>query len=190
MFKKLLGGVWDVHTPLPQIHSSLITIEICINSKLVQAMVDTGATTSLIVQSELQHIKHPPIQPVQMSATIGDGKSQIMVNGTVELRVHVNDITTTIAALIVQALGANLILGMDWCKLNNVNVNVGKNRIEVNHPQYGTTTIPFLDSGSVDVQLAESITLLPHHEHIGKIGAPILSDMIAAFSPDSKECSK
>ncbi|CAF4367307.1 unnamed protein product, partial [Didymodactylos carnosus] len=153
-------------------------------------MVDTGATTSFISQAELDNIMHPPIQPIQTTATLGDGRTNIMVNGTVELSVTINDITTVITALIVASLGAKLVLGTDWCNSNNVNVNIGKNQVEINHPQYGTTTTPFLDVGSVDVRLAECVVLLPHHEHIVKMQVPISSATLASFSPDFKKCAK
>ena len=39
-------------------------------------MLDTGATTSLISQSELNHITHPPIQQIHTTATLGDGTDQ------------------------------------------------------------------------------------------------------------------
>ncbi|CAF4566599.1 unnamed protein product, partial [Didymodactylos carnosus] len=136
------------------------------------------------------NIMHPPIQPIQTTATLGDGRTNIMVNGTVELSVTINDITTVITALIVASLGAKLVLGTDWCNSNNVNVNIGKNQVEINHPQYGTTTTPFLDVGSVDVRLAECIVLLPHHEHIVKMQVPISSATLASFSPDFKKCAK
>ncbi|CAF2908943.1 unnamed protein product [Rotaria sp. Silwood2] len=153
-------------------------------------MLDTGATTSLISQSELDHIRHPPIQQIQTTAVLGDGQTKITVNGAVELTITINDITTTITALVVHSLGAKLILGMDWCKLNNVNVNIGKKQVEINHPKYGITTTPFLDLGSVDVHLAECIILLPHHEHIVKMYVPISSANLVLFLPDREKCAK
>ncbi|CAM4920445.1 unnamed protein product [Rotaria socialis] len=153
-------------------------------------MLDTGATTSLISQTELDLITHPPIQQIQTTAVLGDGKTKIIVSGAVELTITINDIATIITALIVDSLGANLILGMDWCKSNNVNVNIGKKQVEINHPKYGITITPFLNSGSADVRLAECITLLPHHEHIVKIYVPISSANLVSFLPDIKKCAK
>ncbi|CAF4820569.1 unnamed protein product, partial [Rotaria sp. Silwood2] len=87
-------------------------------------MLDTGATTSLISQSELNHIPHITIQPIQTTAILGDGQTKIMVNSVVKLNVTINHITTIITALVAESLGANLILGMDWCNSNYVNVNI------------------------------------------------------------------
>ena len=118
------------------------------------------------------------------------GQTKIIVNAAVELSVTINDITTVITALIVNSLGANLILGMDWCKLNNVRVNIGQNQVEINHPQYGITTTLFLNLGAVDARLAECVVLLPHHEHIVKMLVPISFATLALFSPYLKSCAK
>ncbi len=180
----------DGHIPFQQPHPSLITINVFVNGKPIHAMLDTGATTSLISQSTLDHIPHAPPQSIQTSATLGDGKTKIMVNGVVKLSVTINDVTTVISVLIVDSLGAKFILGLDWCKLNKLNVNIGKKQIEINHPEHGITTTPFIEAGSVDVCLAECTELLPHHEHIVKMQVPISSAMLGLFSPDSKTCSK
>jgi predicted aspartyl protease len=188
--KKLLGEVCDGHTFSTQSHPSLVIIGTVVNGKLIHAMLDTGATTSLISQTELNQLEHSPIQTIQTTATLGDGQTKIMVNGSVELNVTINNITTVITVLIVESLGANLILGMDWCKLNNVTVNFGQNQVEINHPEHGTTITPFLDDDSVDVRLAESVTLLPHHEHIVRMHVSVSAATHALFSPDFKKCVK
>lgn len=190
MPKKLLGGVCDGHTSFSEPHPSLITINTVVNGKSIYAMLDTGATTSLISQSQLDHIPHPKVNPIQTTATLGDGQTKILIKGVVELGITINDITTMITALIVDSLGANLILGMDWCKANNVTVNIGESQVEINHPQEGTTTTPFIEGGSVDVRLADCLNLFPNHEHIAKMQVPISTAMLALFLPDPKLCAK
>ncbi|CAF4305349.1 unnamed protein product, partial [Rotaria sp. Silwood2] len=169
---------------------SLITISTLANGKPIHAMLDTGAITSRISQSELNHISHITIQPIQTTAILGDGQTKIMVNSVVKLNVTINHITTIITVLVAESLGANLILGMGWCNSNYVNVNIGKKQVEINHPQHGTTTTPFLEVGSVEVRLAECITLLPYHEHIVKMHVPISSATLVSFTSDSKKCTK
>ncbi|CAF1523812.1 unnamed protein product [Adineta ricciae] len=153
-------------------------------------MVDTGATTSLISRSELDTIPHSSIVPTETVATLGDGRTQILINGVVELAITINNITTCIKALIVESLGANIILGMDWCKLNNAKVDIHQNQIEINHPEQGNTTTPFVTNGSVDACLAESVALLPYHEHVVRMRAPMSSVMLATFLPDLHKCSQ
>ena len=50
-------------------------------------MIDTGATTSLISKSELDNIRHSPVKLIKTLATLGDGQTQIPINGIVELSV-------------------------------------------------------------------------------------------------------
>ena len=190
MLKKLLGEIRDGRISVPQFHPSLIIINTVINGKSAYAMVDTGATTSLISKSELNTIPHSSIIPTATTATLGDGRTQIAVDGLVELPITVNNITTCIKALIVESLGANIILGMDWCKLNNVNVDIYRNQVEIIHPEHGNTTIPFITDGAIDAHLDESIALLPFHEHIVKLKTPVSSATLATFLPDTKKCSK
>ena len=79
---------------------------------------------------------------------------------------------------------------MDWCKTNNLVVNIAKKQIEINHPEQGHTTTPFLGDESIDACLAECVELLPHHEHIVKMKVPLSSAMITLFSSDSRICSR
>lgn len=182
--------MWDGHTPSRQNYPSIIAISILVNGQPMQAMIDTGATTSLICQTALDRIPNAQNKPTEKIATLGDGKTRILVKGTTELDITTNNIHTTMSFLVVEALGAEIILGLDWCKLNNVNVNVGQQQIEINHAEYGTVTIPFLQNGSIDVCIAEDVELFPHHEHVVKMQVPISNAMIVSFLPDCKTCSK
>ncbi|CAF4664672.1 unnamed protein product, partial [Didymodactylos carnosus] len=85
---------------------------------------DDLGIADIISQAVLDNIMHPPIQT---TATLGDGRTNIMLNGTVELSVTINDITTVITALIVASLGAKLVLGTDWCNSNNVTYECATN---------------------------------------------------------------
>ena len=149
----------DGHTPVRQTHPSLIMVETLVNGKPMNAMIDTGATISFISQAELEHMEHPPIQENQMTALLGDGQSRIHVKGSVDLTVTINDIDTVITVLVVECLGAKLILRMDWCIANNVTVNTSQKQVQINNVRHGTTTTPFLETCSIDVHLAESVTL-------------------------------
>ena len=75
MLKKLLGEIRDGRISVPQFHPSLIIINTVINGKSAYAMVDTGATTSLISKSELNTIPHSSIIPTATTATLGDGRT-------------------------------------------------------------------------------------------------------------------
>ena len=92
MPKKLLGGVRDGRISTSKQTPSLIMISVDINGQQVQAMVDTGATISIISQQVLDAVSHAPANPTTSTATLGDGLTQIKVNGTIELPVKINDL--------------------------------------------------------------------------------------------------
>ncbi|CAF4173088.1 unnamed protein product [Rotaria sp. Silwood2] len=69
-------------------------------------------------------------------------------------------------------------------------MHFGTNQVEINHPEHGTTTTPFLEVDSIDVSLIECVALLPHDEHIVKIHVPISSATLVSFSSDTKKCAK
>ena len=179
------GGI-----PSPQHHPSIITIATTVNGSPISAMLDTGATTSFISQFELSRITHSTIRPVQTTAILGDGQTTIKINGAVDLCISINNITTVINALIVETLGAQLILGMDWCTSNNVTLCVGQQQVHISHPIFGSTTVPFIKNSSVDVRLAECVALLPHREYIVKMNVPFSSAELAVFTPDMKRTSQ
>lgn len=190
MHKKLLGGIRDGRTSSIQQHPSLIIIEVRINDNVLHAMVDTGATTSIVSRSVLDRIPHPPIQPMDTTATLGDGRTKISVHGIVKLPVGIDGTVTDLTVLIVESLGASLILGMDWCNQNNVNINMETKQVIINHPKHGPATASFVTDKPADVYLAEPIVLMPFHEHIVKVRTPIEAADVACFEADTQTCCK
>jgi len=182
--------VRDGRIPLPLSHPSLIIIATLVNGSPINAMLDTGATITLISQSVLNTIQHAPITPTVTTATLGDGRTKLMITGKVQLHVTINDVPTDVTAFVVDSLGANLILSMDWCQSNNVNMQIGQRQVEIVCPPYAPTTTPFLNDGSVDIHLSECVALLPHNEHIVKVHTPISSAKLVSFAPDVKRCLK
>jgi predicted aspartyl protease len=69
--QKTIRGSADGRTSSSLTHPSLITISTIINGKSIITMVDIGATSSLISQSTLDNIAHPPIQSMRTTATLG-----------------------------------------------------------------------------------------------------------------------
>ena len=187
--KKLLGGVRDGRTPPFLLHPSLINIAVTINGVRVTALLDTGATTSLISSSILKNIRHSRVHLAETSAILGDGNTTIRVVGTVALCITVNNITTILNTLIVETLGAPLILGMDWCKENKVTVNMEQRQVNMEHPVFGSAVAAFVEGDAVETRLAKNVELLPFHEHIVKMIVPFSSAEVAAFSPDTNRMS-
>ena len=154
-------------------------------------MVDTGATHSLISLSTLSTFSHPPIQPTSTTtAVLGDPSTTITVRGFVRLCIYMNHIPTYASVFVVDSLGVDFILGMDWCFHNNVLLCLPEQKLLVRHPFYGTTTVQFLDSVSVPIRLAQSIQLLPHHEHLVRLVAPLSSAFCVRYTPDDVFCRR
>jgi hypothetical protein len=127
---------------------------------------------------------------MQVTATLRDGQSKIMIVGMVELNIIINNITIITRAFVAESLGAKLILGMDCCKSNNVNVNVKERQVEINHSQHGYTKTPFIENGSIDFVLAKSVILLTNNEHAVRRQVPLSNTSIVFFPPDFGKCAK
>ena len=187
--KKLLGGLCDGHSPPFSNHPSLINIEISVNGHPTTAVLDTGATTSLISKSMLDSVNHSRVHLNETSVTLGDGSTTINGIGTVALCISVKHITSIINALIIEKLGAPIILGMDWCVANNATVNIEQKQINIEHRVFGSAVTPFVDSKGVEARLVENIELLPYHEHVVMMAVPVSSVDTATFLPDTKRMS-
>ncbi|CAF3652475.1 unnamed protein product [Rotaria sp. Silwood1] len=129
-------------------------------------------------------IGHQPI------AVLGDASTTIAVHGSVRLCIYINSIPTYTSVFVVDSLGADLLLGMDWCHNNNVSLRVRQQQLFIQHPRYGATIVPFLDTVSVPIRLAQSIQLAPHHEHIVSLYALVSSALSVSYTPDRVLCTE
>jgi hypothetical protein len=154
-------------------------------------MVDTGATHSLITRSTLNTLPHLSIQKTFTTlAMLGDASTTIPVHGMVRLCIYINHIPTYASVFVVDSLGADFILGMDWCRAYDVLLRIRQQELLLRHPQYGTTTVQFQDTISVPVRLAETIQLAPCHEHIVRLTTPLSSASQVSYIPDASLCKK
>jgi transposase InsO family protein len=152
-------------------------------------MIDTGATHTLITSSFLRTI--PPL-PVWQSSTpaafLGDVSSTIAIHGVVRLCVFVADAPTFVTAHIVDSLHTDVILGMDWCTRHDVRLCVRDQTVQLRPPCHGLISVPFLQHNTIPVRLAQSVTLLPHHEHIVRLRAPLSSASSVSYTPAGFFC--
>ncbi len=90
-FKKLLAGAND-GTALVHLHpSSLIIIPTWINNKKIYAMVDTGATSSLITMSTITKLNcQHEIYQQQGEIILGDSKTKMTQYGWIYLNFKIN----------------------------------------------------------------------------------------------------
>ena len=154
-------------------------------------MIDTGATHTLITRSFLETIPHSSIKKTStITATLGDAHTTISVYGIVSLCIYINHIPTYTSAFVVESLGIDLILGMDWCRTYNVILRIRQQELLLHHPQYGQTIVQFQDTISVPIRLAQSIQLDPYHEHIVPLTTPISSASQVSYTPDTTLCKQ
>lgn len=187
---KILTGVRDGGSPITTRNPSLIIIQTNLFGSLVPAMVDTGATHTLITRSLLKTLPLVSIEPISTTAILGDASTTIRVHGIIRLCIYINHIPTYASAFVVDSLSVDLILGMDWCRAYNINLNIRQQTLDLQHPLFGITTVSFQDTISVPVHLAQTIQLGPHHEHIISLTTPLSSALEVCFTPNLTLCKQ
>ena len=157
---------------------SLIIIPVRVHDSPVAAMIDTGATHILVTQSFLRTLPSVDIAPTSItSAFLGDASSTIAILGVAHLRINIKHVPTFTLAHVVETLHTDLILGMDWCNANDVRLCVRDQTLQLRHGSHGIVTVP--------ARLAQSITLLPHQEHLVSLYAPLSSASRVSYNPAS-----
>jgi len=178
--------------PIPphHLHQSLIIIMANVNGSRLQAMVDTGATATFIKAAALYNIKHRHITPTKTRTTLADGHSALVILGRVCLLVKINHLPTYVTAFVAENLTVDIILGMDWCAKNNVEIHTRQKEVIVWHNRLGKTTARFNGQASVDVELADKLCLQPYEEKVVRVNVPLSSAQIVCFEPNTRECAK
>lgn len=178
--------------PIPShpLHQSLIIIVANVNGYKLQAMVDTGATATFIKAAVLHNIKHTHIIPTRTKATLADGHSALVILGLVNLLVKINHVPTYVRALVAENLATDMILGMDWCSKNSVEIRPRRKEVVVYHKRVGKTTARFNEEASVIVELADKMCLQPYEERVVRVTLPLSSAQLVCFEPDVKECAR
>ena len=152
-------------------------------------MVDTGATHTLITRSFLGTLPRLPIcHSSTPAAFLCDASSTIVIHGVVRLCIYVNHAPTFVMAHIVDSLHTDVILGMDWCTRYDVRLCVRDQSVQLHHPSHGFIVVPFLQDSTVPTRLAQSITLLPYHEHIVRLRSPLSSAANVSYTPPASFC--
>ena len=121
-------------------------------------MVNTGATHTLIALSTLYTLLHSPISPTDTTAAIlGDTGTTITIRRFLCLCIYINRIPIYTFVFVADSLGVDLILGMDWCLVNNVLLPHREQKLLVHHVSYNTNTVRFLHSVFILIRLTQSI---------------------------------
>ncbi|CAF4486028.1 unnamed protein product, partial [Rotaria magnacalcarata] len=121
------GGV---SVNLIQYPSPLHFIHVPVNNRLMEILVDTGATNSIIHQSALLKIQHQPYYPVQQQFFLAN-QTSIMIKGYVNLEIKIQHIKTFVTAAVTTTLCCDVILGEDWINHYRVIIDRFKNKLEI-----------------------------------------------------------
>ncbi|CAF4175775.1 unnamed protein product [Didymodactylos carnosus] len=153
----------------------LLFIKTVVNGNTIPAMVDTGATTSLIKLSTLKQVNyHHHIRGTVSDITLGDGKTTLWQYGSVDLCVKVNDMKTKVKVTVVDELAADFILGLDWIKFYDVHILPGRKQLKIHHRRQ-QTTVGFVEDAQIDVKLAQQYDILPGVNCIIQVKSSIIN---------------
>jgi hypothetical protein len=115
----------------------LIYLDAHVYDKPMKLMIDTGASRTLISQKALNSIQNSKIiNRIQRQVFLADGYTSITVYGEVDLSFIMNNIRTSIRALIVKNLCVNCILGMDYIIKYKLIINTVDRKVTIGVKNY------------------------------------------------------
>ncbi|CAF5024393.1 unnamed protein product, partial [Rotaria sp. Silwood1] len=164
-----------------------IYINVQVNNKQHQAIVDTGSAVTIINQQLLKKIYHKEFiykKKLHKSANC----SSINIIGEIQLEIKIQGYKTFILADVATNLITDLLLGNDWITTNNVIIDTPQRCIFLtDQKRHILTAAQFVKPSHLQlpVLLADEITLPPHSEKC--IDIKVLSSMTniseALFEP-------
>ena len=158
--------VCDGRSSFHNVHPPLIIIPVTITTFSVHTVINTGTTHALITRSLLQTLLHPPIQTTYTTTTVlGDAHTTISLYGMISLVYVYQSYPHIYPFFVVESLGLDLVLDMNWCHTYNIILCVPHQEL-LHHSQYGQTVVHFQGAISVPICLAQSIQLAPYYKHL------------------------
>ncbi|CAF1106349.1 unnamed protein product [Adineta ricciae] len=162
--KKLLAGANDGYALVHTHHPSLIFIPAWINSLKIKAMLDTGATSSLITKSTINKLHlQQQIQVEGGEIVLGDSQTRMKQYGRIYLELEIGRKRFGITAIVVDQLTNELILGMDFVRKFKVEINMSSECLML-HRQNQRISVQFGKFN--DVRLAQRYTILPRCKQV------------------------
>ena len=169
-------------------HLSLIIINTLVNHHKLQLLIDSGATTTFINKQLLtKHpLDFPYLNSLPYSFVLADGIAPFHVHGIVQLKIQFSNQSTIINAHVADHLCTDIILGMDYITLYNLQFNIRKQiiSIELNNKSYTINFDNSVQPRFVPVILSNSIKLPSHSQRFVKVSTPI-SSICSSFTPHS-----
>ena len=177
----------SLNQPLQRTNPSLIFINSIVHGRRLRAMIDTGATHSLISQRALATLYHAAIPSSNRIGQLGDGHTTLKILGEVHLLLQFNQVFTPLNVLVVKTLNTDFILGADWCTQNAARIDYDKNQVSICSPN-GRLIIPYdksIDYITLDVKLINSIKIPPHESCTVQAKVELSSADTVYFNPDA-----
>jgi hypothetical protein len=153
----------------------------------MRILIDTGAPRSFIRESALQNCRHLKWHKSKHIFFLADGTTSFSTLGEVHLNIKVNNITTTIMALVVRNLSCECILGMDWMVKYRVDIHNSTHEISINDRLGRCLTLKSMNDNlsltQFPVKLAGSWRLQPFQECQVTASVPISFSHTVLFYP-------
>jgi hypothetical protein len=146
--------------------SSPIYINVQVNNKHQNAIIDTGSAVTIINQQLLKNIHHKQFIYKQKSHRSANCTS-IDIIGEIPLEIKIHGYKTLILADVATNLITDLLLGNDWIMKNNVIIDTPQKHIFlVDGYNRILATTPFIQPPNMEVPvlLADQIILPPYSE--------------------------
>ena len=178
------GGDSDKINQKPS-KSSLIFITTFVNTRKTKILIDTGATTTFINTKFLQYMKHLRfIHHTPYSLLLADGLAPFYVLGVVELSIQFANTTIKIQAHIAKNLCADMIIGMDYINLYNLNINIKRQVVSIHHHNHTFTMNIDKDFilHKIPVTLPKPMVIPPHSNCSTTVSIPV-SSIFSLFVP-------
>lgn len=167
--------------------STPIYINVQVNNKHHQAIVDTGSAVTIINQQLLKQIYHKEFTYKKKSHKSANCSS-INIIGEIQLEIKIQGHRTLILTDVATNLITDLLLGNDWISKNNVIIDSPQQRIFLmDKNRHVLTTTPFIKPlhRQLPVLLIDEITLPPYSEKCinVKISSPTNHTSDVLFEP-------
>ncbi|CAF4463906.1 unnamed protein product, partial [Didymodactylos carnosus] len=134
-------------------------------------MLDTGASQSVISTTTLKKINKKHYSSTSHSLTLGDGKTSLDTCGSIHLAMFIKNLSTTVTALVVKELAAELILGLDWIMKYDVHVMPSQRQISI-QGYYKKHYVTFAHDHQLPLKLAKNYHISPKQKCLVQPIAP------------------
>ena len=126
-----------------------------------QIVIDTGATSSLILRSFIK-CSGSPIQPTRHSARSVD-KSTLKIHSEVKIKLNFGTIPLPVTALVVDTIDCDILACVPFCKENDIQVHLKKEMITIGSFNFAYGTKP---PRKYDIFRTESVILCSDSSHV------------------------